>query len=100
MADINGYKFGVCFCDLDFTDKVENLEIDKVENLEIFESYKDAFEHYYEILSVYFKENSRWIPNDLWIVWIRKDNQIVQFEQLLWNTRCKLIDLGLTEIKE
>ena len=72
MADVNGYRFGVCFCDLDFTDKVESLEI--------FESYEEAFKRYYEVLSVCFKENPRWIPNDLWIVWIRKDNQIVQFE--------------------
>ena len=85
MADVNGYRFGVCFCDLDFTNKVESLEI--------FENYEDAFKRYYEILSVYFKENPRWIPNDLWIVWIRKDNKIIQLEQLLWNTRCKLIDI-------
>jgi len=88
MANVNDYRFGVCFCDLDFTDKVESLEI--------FESYEDAFKRYYEVFSICFKENPRWIPNDLWIVWIRKDNQIVQFEQLLWNTRCKLIDSGLT----
>ena len=68
--------------------------------LEIFESYEDAFKRYYEVLSVCFKENPKWIPNDLWIVWIRKDNKIMQFEQLLWNTRCKLIDSGLTETKE
>lgn len=85
MADINGYRFGVCFCDLDFTDKVENLEI--------FESYENAFKRYYEVLSVCFKENSRWIPDDLWIVWIRKDNKIEQWEQLIWNTKCKTIEL-------
>ena len=86
MADINGYRFGVCFCDLDFTNKVENLEI--------FGSYKNAFKRYYEILSVLcFKENPRWIPNDLWIVWIRQDNKIEQWEQLIWNTKCKIIEL-------
>lgn len=86
MADINGYRFGVCFCNLDFTDEVENLEI--------FESYENAFKRYYEILSVLcFKENPRWIPNDLWIIWIRQNNKIEQWEQLIWNTKCKTIEL-------
>ena len=74
----NDYSFGVCECDLDYSNKVKNLKI--------FKDYNSAYDCYIETLN-----NSNNAPN-LWIVWIRKsDNQIEQFDQLKWNTKCKLI---------
>ena len=76
----SGYKFGVCECDLDYSNKVKNLEI--------FEDYNSAYDCYIKTLN-----NSTNAPN-LWLVWIRKsDNQIEQFDQLKWNTRCKLVKI-------
>ena len=78
------YKFGVCCCELDITDEVEDLQI--------FDSYDEAFDFYIKRLNI--KDNPRWIEPYIWIVWIRKsDNKIEQFEQLSWKTKCKLIDI-------
>ena len=78
------YKFGVCCCELDITDEVEDLQI--------FDTYDEAFDSYIKRLNI--KDNPRWIEPYIWIVWIRKsDNKIEQFEQLSWKTKCKLIDI-------
>lgn len=87
MADVNGYKFGVCKCILNkYT--YDNL---KIEDLEIFEDYDSAYNRYIKRLNN--TDNPRWINYNLWIVWIREDNKIVQFEQLSWHTECKIIAL-------
>ena len=78
------YKFGVCCCELDITDKVEDLQI--------FDTYDEAFNFYIKRLNI--KDNPRWIEPYIWIVWIRKsDNKIEQFEQLSWKTKCKLMNI-------
>lgn len=78
------YKFGVCYCDLDINNEIENLQI--------FDTYDEAFKLYVERLNIY--NNPRFIEPYLWIVWIRKsDNRIEQFEQLSWNTKCRLINI-------
>ena len=78
------YKFGVCCCELDITDEVEDLQI--------FDSYDEAFDFYIKRLNI--KDNPRWIEPYIWIVWIRQsDNRIEQFEQLSWKTKCRLINI-------
>ena len=78
------YKFGVCCCELDITNEIEDLQI--------FDTYDEAFDAYIKRLNI--KDNPRWIEPYIWIVWIRKsDNKIEQFEQLSWKTKCKLIDI-------
>ena len=80
------YKFGVCYCNLDITNKVENLII--------VDTYEEAFQLYMDRLNI--KDNPLWICPDLclWIVWIRKsDNRIEQFEQLSWKIKCRLINI-------
>ena len=78
------YKFGICYCNLDITNKVENLII--------VDTYEEAFQLYMDRLNI--KDNPLWICPDLWIVWIRKsDNRIEQFEQLSWKTKCRLINI-------
>lgn len=38
--------------------------------------------------------NPQWIPDDLWLVWIDTErNMIVQFEQMKWLIKTKLIEL-------
>ena len=78
------YKFGVCCCDLDIDNEIEDLQI--------FDTYDEAFDSYIKRLNI--KDNPRWIEPYIWIVWIRKsDNKIEQLEQLSWKTKCKLIDI-------
>ena len=77
--DINGYEFGVCEFDIR----------GKIVDLEILENYEYAYERYLERLE---NTNPRYIRPDLWIVWI-KDKEIVQLEQLSWNTKSKLINI-------
>ena len=78
------YKFGVCCCELDITNEIEDLQI--------FDTYDEAFDFYIKRLNI--KDNPRWIEPYIWIVWIRKsDNKIEQLEQLSWKTKCKLIDI-------
>ena len=78
------YKFGVCCCDLDITNEIEDLEI--------VDTYDEAFKLYIERLNIY--DNPRFIEPYIWIVWIRKsDNRIEQFEQLSWKTKCRLINI-------
>lgn len=89
------YKFGVCYCNLDI--------IDRIEDLVIFDTYNEACDYYIKKIlgskdlswiDESFKD-LQWINHDLWIVWIRKsDNKIEQFDQLIWKTRCKVIDIG------
>ena len=78
------YKFGVCCCNLDINNEIEDLEI--------VDTYEEAFNLYIERLNI--KDNPRYIEPYIWIVWIRKsDNRIEQFEQLSWKTKCRLINI-------
>ena len=78
------YKFGVCCCNLDINNEIEDLEI--------VDTYEEAFNLYLERLNI--KDNPRYIKPYIWIVWIRKsDNRIEQFEQLSWKTKCRLINI-------
>ena len=81
MADVNGYRFGVC----------NRSFFDGIYGLEIFETYEEAYRNYISRLDI--EDNPRYIYPDLWIVWIREDNKIVQWEQLSWHTECKIIDI-------
>lgn len=81
MADVNGYRFGVC----------NRSFFDSICSLEIFETYEEAYRNYISRLDI--EDNPRYIYPDLWIVWIREDNKIVQWEQLSWHTECRIIDL-------
>ena len=89
MADINDYRFGVC--------NRSTLDENYIYNLEIFEDYESAYQCYIDRLDT---DNPQYIYPDLWIVWIREDNMIVQWEQLSWHTECKLLKCELIEIKE
>ena len=81
MADVNGYRFGVC----------NTSTLNEIYNLEFFEDYESAYKCYISRLNI--EDNPRYIYPDLWIVWIREDNKIVQWEQLSWHTECRIIDL-------
>ena len=78
------YKFGVCTYNYGYDIKVSNLVT--------FDTYEEAYAYYMKELE---KENNcRFIPDKLWIVWIRSDdNAIIQMDQLSWKTHCKIIEL-------
>ena len=86
MADVNGYRFGVC-------NRLYNsiYNANDIYDLEVFEDYESAYKCYISRLDI--EDNPRYIYPDLWIVWIREDNKIEQWEQLSWHTECKIIDL-------
>ena len=86
MADVNGYRFGVC-------NRLYNsiYNANDIYNLEIFEDYTTALSCYMQRLTN--TDYPMYIDESLWIVWIREDNKMVQWEQLSWNTECKIIDL-------
>lgn len=77
-------RFGICNYDMDgYEPKIENLEI---------------FDNYYEALSRYLRlklnsDKYGFTNSDLWIVYINENNLIVQFEQLSWNIKCKLVEI-------
>lgn len=78
-------KFGVCNYDM-------NSYKPKIENLEIFDNYYKAYGRYME-LSLYSDEFDAFTGSDLWIVYIDENNSIVQFEQLSWSIKCKIVEL-------
>lgn len=77
-------RFGICNYDMDGYEP-------KIENLEIFDNYYEALGRYLEL-----KLNSdeyNFTNSDLWLVYINEDNLIVQFEQLSWNIKCKIVEI-------
>ena len=78
-------KFGICNYDMDGYKP-------KIENLEIFDKYYQALGRYLE-LKLKSDEYDTFTNSDLWLVYINEDNLIVQFEQLTWKIKCKLIDI-------
>ena len=79
-------KYGVCNYEL-------NGYNPKVENLEIFNTYGEAYNRYMALLQVADKSNL-FKNNDLWLIYIDEYNRIVQFEQLDWKIKCKLVELN------
>lgn len=79
-------KFGVC--NYDFYGYKP-----KIENLEIFDEYCEALNKYLEI-KIKSDEYEVFTNSDLWIVYIDENNRIVQFEQLDWKTKCKIVELN------
>ena len=77
-------KFGVCNYN-------NNAYIPQVTNLIQFDTYDEAFDNYIEKYIQYTK-NEPIKTSTLWIVWI-EDNKIIQFEQLMKNIRCKIVNL-------
>ena len=78
-------RFGICNYDMDGYKP-------KIENLEIFDKYYQALGRYLE-LKLKSDEYDTFTNSDLWLVYINEDNLIVQFEQLTWKIKCKLIDI-------
>ena len=78
-------RFGICNYDMDGYEP-------KIENLEIFDKYYQALGRYLE-LKLKSDEYDTFTNSDLWLVYINEDNLIVQFEQLTWKIKCKLIDI-------
>ena len=78
-------RFGVCNYDMDGYKP-------KIENLEIFDKYYQALGRYLE-LKLKSDEYDTFTNSDLWLVYINEDNLIVQFEQLTWKIKCKIVEL-------
>lgn len=79
-------RFGVCNYDFDDYDS-------KIKNLEIFDTYDEAYNRYKERLLLNVNESNLFRNKDLWLVYIDEFNRIVQFEQLEWKKKCRLIGL-------
>ena len=79
-------RFGVCNYDM-------NSYKPKIENLEIFDNYYQALGRYLG-LKLNSDEYDSFTNSDLWLVYINEDNLIVQFEQLSWNIKCKLVEIN------
>lgn len=75
-------RFGVCYYDFEAYEP-------KIENLVEFSTYDEA---YYDYLHKITEDTVGYPDRTLWIVWI-EDNRIIQFEQLVNNTKCRIVDL-------
>ena len=74
-------RFGVCKCDLRTYDY-------EIRDLKRFNEYNEALAYYMKL----WKANEIESCN-LWIVYIDEYNRIVQFEQLVWQVKCKIVEL-------
>lgn len=80
-------KFGVCYCVLN-----EYVRESEIKDLTIFDTLDEAYADYLKKMNE--NNNPQWIPDDLWLVWIDTErNMIVQFEQMKWLIKTKLIEL-------
>ena len=79
-------KFGVCRYEFDDYNP-------KIKDLEKFNTYDEAYNRYMTFLETANKTNT-FINKDLWLVYINKFNRIIQFEQLDWKVKCKLMELN------
>ena len=77
-------RFGICNYNMDGYEP-------KIENLEIFDSYYQAWGRYLE-LKLKSDEYDSFTNSDLWLVYINENNSIVQFEQLTWKIKCKIVE--------
>lgn len=74
--------FGVCYCDLSAYEP-------KVTDLVRFDTYEEAVSYYTTKVL-----NSRFTNRNLWLVWIEPEkNRIIQFDQLSWSTKCKIVTI-------
>ena len=73
--------FGVCKCDLRTYDY-------EIRDLKRFNEYNEALAYYMKLLKANEIESC-----NLWIVYIDENNYIVQFEQLTWKIKCKIVEL-------
>ena len=80
-------KFGVCNYNFDGYNPV-------IENLEIFDTYDEAYNRYKERLLLNVNKSNLFRNKDLWLVYTDEFNHIVQFEQLDWKVKCKLVELN------
>jgi hypothetical protein len=74
--------FGVCYCDLSAYEP-------NVTDLVRFDTYEEAVSYYTtKVLT------SRLTNRNLWLVWIEPEkNRIIQFDQLSWSTKCKIVTI-------
>lgn len=79
------YRFGICNYDM-------NSYEPKIENLEVFDNYYKALGRYLE-LKLKSDEYDCFTDSNLWIVYINENDLIVQFEQLSWKIKCKIVEL-------
>ena len=79
-------KFGVCRYKFDDYNP-------KIKDLEIFNTYSEAYTRYITLLIMADKTNT-FVDKDLWLIYIDEFNCIVQFEQLDWKVKCKLMELN------
>ena len=79
------YRFGICNYNM-------NGYEPKIENLEIFDNYYKALGRYLG-LKLNSDEYDSFTNSDLWLIYINENNLIVQFEQLSWNIKCKLVEM-------
>lgn len=77
-------RFGICNYDM-------NGYEPKIKNLEIFDNYYQALGRYLE-LKLKSDEYDTFTNSDLWLVYIDDYNRIIQFEQLTWKTKCKIVE--------
>lgn len=78
-------RFGICNYDMGGYEP-------KIENLEIFDNYYEALSRYLG-LKLNSDEYDSFTNSNLWLVYINENNLIVQFEQLSWNIKCKLVEI-------
>ena len=80
-------KFGICNYNFDSYNSI-------IKNLEIFDTYDEAYNCYKERLLLNVNKSNLFRNKDLWLVYIDEFNRIVQFEQLDWKVKCKLMELN------
>ena len=77
--------FGVCRYEFDEYNP-------KIKELKKFKTYDEAYNYYMTLLEIADKSNL-FINKDLWLVYIDEYNRIIQFEQLNWKIKCKIVEL-------
>ena len=77
--------FGVCRYDI-------SMDSDTVSELEQFNNYDEAYERYMQRIKKADTSHC-FVSNDIWLVYIDERGRIVQFEQLIWNVKSKIISL-------
>lgn len=83
MMGVNTY--GVCTYDFDAYEP-------KLEELVKFNTYDEAFDYYMKKLPK--KRTGYLFPKDFWLVILDENDNIVQFEQLDWKVKSKIVEPG------
>ena len=82
----NEYTFGVCICN-----NIDSVN-PNVEMLYNTIDYTDACRYYFDIVKL-INFNSLIKYNDYYVIFIRKDGTIEQWEKLIQKTKVKLVKL-------